>query len=228
MLNPKYLDAAPRTLVERFALAFRRAGWRERYVKEDDRGNLHDDGDGQFVEKEGEEESGGAGEPNKTRHRLRKAPFGTAKSIAEVVDRATNSDGDGKRRWFAYRDVDDPEADKIQRATGLNVQGYVHAVDESAVRHILSGHGPGAAGLDPDEIPLTEDDVRNFHAFIEKAREIELSPKSTAERRLPAIRYITKVNGWYCVVEEVHAGRDRMALTLHTMFKTRNDPRNRG
>ena len=70
----------------------------------------------------------------------------------------------GSKGWFAYREVNLEEARQIQEKTGVDVRGYVHAIERDAINHIFIGHGKAK---NPNEIPITEDDIRQIPQIVD-------------------------------------------------------------
>ena len=118
-----------------------------------------------------------------------------------VAGNATNS------QVVEHSPVTRADAEVIKALTGLDVNGFVHSVDTSAINHVLKKHGR-------DPRPITPDDISQLPRIMESPGAIT---DHRIERGLHRIEYTKQYNGELIVIEEVRTGRDRLALV--TMYK---------
>lgn len=118
-----------------------------------------------------------------------------------------------RERGTEYLKVEPDVAERIWASIGLDVAGYRHFLDESALRHILSGHTKARPGA--DELPLTEEDLPRIVEVVAAPDEIVDAGKT--DQGLRAVRYKKRINGLLFYVEEVRTGRKRLAAK--TMWK---------
>jgi len=125
-----------------------------------------------------------------------------------------------KPKTVTYREIDEAEAARIREATGLDVAGYSHSVDQYAVEHILKKHGSEEV-VSGDEIPVTREDIARIPEITSDPDELVRVGKTNHE--LDGIRYKKRVNGYIFFVEEVRTAKKRLAAT--TMWKVRRGGR---
>jgi len=121
-----------------------------------------------------------------------------------------------QKLWTTYRRIEEDEATRIRRATGLDLQGYRHTIDDSAVRHILNRHGP-AASLGEGEIPVRKEDFALIPQITSDPDEIEYAGKTRIGRG--AIWFRKKINATVFLLSEIWTGRRQLAVK--TMRKVR-------
>ena|GEM_PF-3549600 len=135
-----------------------------------------------------------------------------------ALDRLLELSGDktrGNDAYHIYRAVGDSEANTLKEKTNVDAHGFLHGIDEGAVRHILERHGDEKdAGLS-----VTLDDIKNIHEITDagKADSVEYGGKT--KKGLDKIVYKKRVNGHTVVVEDVRTGRKRLSAV--TMYKVR-------
>ena len=136
----------------------------------------------------------------------------THDSIAKLYQEATApTSGEQRRKWTEYRKVDGDEAERLEKATGLSLAGYAHTVDESAIRHIVKGHGINAK-LPHDQLPVTGQDIEHVGDIIAAATRIENDEN--------LLRYEADLGRYLIVVEEIRTGKKELALkTMRKYFK---------
>lgn len=142
-------------------------------------------------------------------------------SYNDVV-RAATEYRDGNDAFAVYRPVDRAESDSIKSATGIDVAGYQHGIDESAVRHALNEHGDEAKEASKGQVAITKDDIAKIPE-ITRAENIDPAGSRVGNGEdLSSVRYKKRYNGHVYVVEEARDGRNRLAFK--TMWKTRSAP----
>lgn len=79
---------------------------------------------------------------------------------------------------------------------GIDAPGFVHGIDEAAVRHILQRHGN-------DPVPVTPADFQLLPQIAAAPDSIEVE---TGRRNLTRIVYSKRNNGHTVFVEEIRTG----------------------
>ena len=144
-------------------------------------------------------------------------PSKTPQTIGEFFDTATKRGARGTS-YFFYGEVDEDEARKIQDATGIDVRGAVHLINEQDVRHAMAGHGDHGEGR-KGQLPITREDIENIREYVRTADKIRLVGKTV--QGLDVIRYQTRVNGYVVVLEEFR--KKKQVLAFRTMWKYKAD-----
>ena len=130
-------------------------------------------------------------------------PKGQVETIREVV--ADN----GKTNKFTtvMRGVSEKVRNIIRAAAGIDVDGYSHVVDSSAVKHALNGHSS-------DSVPLTEKDIELIPDILKNADNVVYSGKNN--KGLDTILYEKQYGDKIAYVEETRNGRHQLAM--NTMY----------
>lgn len=144
-------------------------------------------------------------------------------SIAAVVEAALQPHRVGNEIYTIYRPVNEGEAEQARQKGHLEIGGFSHGVDEAAVRHVLKEHGDEQTERKRGQVAITVSDFALLPEVTDAAKADSVEYGGKTEAGLPVIRYEKRLNGFRVVVEEVRAGRKRLALK--TMWKTRVAPR---
>lgn len=108
-------------------------------------------------------------------------------------------------------DVSDWLRDEAARA-GVSIDGYSHAIDTSAIRHIRNRHGDAARETARGNLPVTDADIAALPSLLAAPDKVAFGPKSP--RGQAQIVYVKKAaDGSTLVVEEVRTGRRELAVT---------------
>ncbi len=111
------------------------------------------------------------------------------------------------------------EVSRIKAATGLDVEGYSHAVAPGDLRHIINEHGSVGTEAPRGLLPVKKQDVESLHRLLPRAIKIE---RGDTRFGVDSIRYtIPSGDSNIVVVELVRMGKRRL-LTLKTMVKMKN------
>ena len=132
--------------------------------------------------------------------------------IQTLVERAPSIDTRTGNPYVVYRVVEAEEALTLRERAGVDVEGYVHIIDASAIRHILRKHRREARA---GQLPVTPEDIASIPTVVAAPDIIESAGKN--KRGMNGVRYRKRVNGYVFVVEEVRAGRKHLATS--TMYK---------
>lgn len=140
---------------------------------------------------------------------------GGAEAIGAVFDHAQSKSPVKKAVRFGT--VDEQQGKAIQAATGLDVSGYEHSVDNYAIRHALKSHGDPATEAARGQAAITKEDFAKIPDIV--ASYDTLESVGTDSKGLALIRYGKRYNGLTYYVEEVRDKRGELALK--TLWKTR-------
>jgi leucyl-tRNA synthetase len=137
-------------------------------------------------------------------------------AIQDLVE-LTYSDPGASRRRVAFGQVMDDIASKIRVATNLDLNGYVHVLDNYGVRHTRKEHGdPGAERRRGQE--AVDDGTFLLVPWVVLAPDsIEYGGKSSTG--LDVLKFKKQINGTIVVVEEVRASTNLLAVV--TVYKRR-------
>jgi leucyl-tRNA synthetase len=134
--------------------------------------------------------------------------------MRELVDYAYGRKA-AKRRRLAFGYVDAPHAEAIRKATDLDVAGMFHVVDSFAINHIRKRHSDAYLEAQRGQLPVTPEDYSYLPQVIAEPDRIERLGKT--HQGLDVIGFAKQINGFLMVVEEVHTGRNLLAVV--TMYK---------
>ncbi|MCQ2439445.1 MAG: hypothetical protein MJ074_06760 [Oscillospiraceae bacterium] len=146
-------------------------------------------------------------------------------SLAGWIDRVktafSNGDQSARKMKKVLGDVSVRTAEMVSKETGVDVAGYRHMIDGSAVQHIEERHG--AHGKADSSMALT-DDLARVQYVIENADSasltkdengvLRLSKQYRDKNNMPArmVTFAKKIDGTYYAVEAVPDAADK---TLH-------------
>lgn len=152
--------------------------------------------------------------PSKPLYKIQqRAPFADIEKLRNFVSVALKNKG--KKLRVTLGKVSKEEAAAIKKATGLDVEGYVHIWSSNDVRHVFRRHGVGNENQE-DQIGLTPEDIVEAVQVIQSPHKIEIG--SPSNEGLPSIRYIKKQPDGTITVAEVV--RDvKKTLSIKTMWK---------
>lgn len=110
-----------------------------------------------------------------------------------------------------------PVSDNVINAgikANIDLRGYRHNIDKSALNHIINRHGKTENYR--NQIPITNEDIKNIPDVIYNADNVEYSGKN--EKGLDTFQYRkTNRNGEIYYIEEVRTGKK--TLTTNSMYK---------
>jgi leucyl-tRNA synthetase len=137
-------------------------------------------------------------------------------ALQDLID-LTYSNPGAPRRRVAFGQVMEDIASKIRIATNLELNGYIHVLDNYGVRHARKEHGdPGAERRRGQE---AVDDATFFLVpwVVLAPDSIEYGGKSSTG--LDVLRFKKQINGVMVVAEEVRASANLLAVV--TVYKRR-------
>jgi hypothetical protein len=117
----------------------------------------------------------------------------------------------GNKEFAELGNVSNDLVEKIKKETGVDVAGYTHSLDESAVRHIIKEHGDDEYETSRGQIAVTHDDLANISSIIS-------NPDTVAKGKDDNTIEVSKRIGEHIyVAQEIRTGRKKLAVV--TMWK---------
>lgn len=105
---------------------------------------------------------------------------------------------------------------RLGAENGLDIYGYDHAIDISAIKHIVKKHSNQKAEESRGQIAITTNDLMNIAEIVSTPDYIVFGTKTN--QKLDAVVYVKQMpNGTTYYLEEVRKGRK--TLTATTMWK---------
>ena len=144
--------------------------------------------------------------------------FASGEELAAFHDEAT-AQGSNEHRVKNYRAVDSAEAARIKSATGIDVSGHSHAVDNYALRHINKEHGNAESEKLRGQLPVTREDIARLPEITANPDKIEHAGETKLGRE--GIRYTKQLDGRTVVVEEVRTKAKLLVPVSIQKFKNR-------
>ncbi len=137
-------------------------------------------------------------------------------AIEDLIELSYREPGAARQR-VGFAQVSEDTARRIRAATNLDLNGYVHVLDNYGVRHTRKEHGdPGAERRRGQE--AVEDATFFLIPWVVlEPDSIEYGGKSSTG--LHVLRFRKQINGVVVVVEEVRASANLLAVV--TVYKTR-------
>lgn len=138
--------------------------------------------------------------------------------IYKVKKAFAEGDTTAAKMRFVLNEVNNKTAEAVKKVCGVDVYGFKHMIDGSAVRHIEQRHGEnGEANSsmknveDIARMQYVIDNFDNAQALLDKkGRPIYSTQYHNADNsRAPMIQFSKRVNGNYYVVEAVPDGADK-------------------
>lgn len=139
----------------------------------------------------------------------------THSEISEMV-RDVKAEGSqpAKNSFMPTAEVTPEVASKVRDATGLDVTGFAHYIETSSILKTFKDHGNEKDAY----LSIQESDFEILPQVLRAPDEV-LDAGAT-DQGLPAVMFKKRFNGRIIVVEEVRAGKKRLALK--TMYKQRS------
>jgi hypothetical protein len=141
------------------------------------------------------------------------------KSITELVQVAL-SRTNGNKAYFDLKAVTNEVADRVLEATGLDVHGWTHSIDESAIRHIFNRHGSHETEQPRGQLAVTLEDIERIVDVIASPDEVEATHPLADGTEVVVFK--KKLGHEVIYVQEMRVGRRK--LTAKTLWKVRLMP----
>jgi hypothetical protein len=110
-------------------------------------------------------------------------------------------------------------AKKILEVSGIEVSGYQHSIDRTAVNHALNNHGGTSAEVNRGQLPINEEDMLLLPEVLTHPDNLYYAGKN--KLGLDVIRYEKEINGNIIAFEEIRNGRKELALA--TVYKKKSE-----
>jgi phage-Barnase-EndoU-ColicinE5/D-RelE like nuclease3 len=140
-------------------------------------------------------------------------------SIADLV-RTALSRASGNKAFFDLQPVNAPVADRVFAATGIDVHGWVHSIDESAVRHIFNRHGSTHTEMPRGQLAVTLEDLERIAEVVSAPDQIEATHPLADGTEVVVFK--KRLGHEVLYVQEMRVGRKK--LTAKTLWKVRLMP----
>jgi len=128
--------------------------------------------------------------------------------LMALVNR-TLADTQNTHDKVAVGDVD-PKLAEIAKANGLNIDGYTHSVDTSAIRHILKSHGNAESETQRGNVAITKEDIAQIPSIFSSPDKVVLGLTNNIGNDM--IGYLKRLpDGSTLYLEEVRTGKKELA-----------------
>ncbi|QIB38120.1 hypothetical protein G3A56_09065 [Rhizobium oryzihabitans] len=128
----------------------------------------------------------------------------------------------GESQVVEIAQVSDAIADIVEQQTGLDIHGYRHTIDSSAIRHILKNHGDAGKETARGMVPITEEDLVGIPDMIASADKIVTGAKGRRGEEL--VGYLKKLDdGTTLYIEEARRGRKALAAVSMRKYPATSD-----
>lgn len=149
--------------------------------------------------------------------------FATAQHAAQVAIRSVMQSwqsGSSASVATPFMPVSESLADTL--APHLNVRGYAHAIDVSAVQHTMKNHGDAGKEVRRGQIAVTPEDFDSIPQVIADPDRILLGTRNRIGR--PQIVYLKRMpDGSTLYLEEVRTGRRQLAMQSMRRYPATSD-----
>jgi|GEM_PF-1224841 len=105
---------------------------------------------------------------------------------------------------------------------GLNLQGYVHTLDGSAVRHVLNRHGNPEVEKSRGQIALSDADIQSIPQVVQQPDAVVLGTQTKGHKE--QIGFIKRLpDGTVLYLEEVRSGKQELAAVSMRKYPATRD-----
>ena len=116
----------------------------------------------------------------------------------------------------------DPWLVETAKEHGLDLEGYNHVIDGSAVRHVISRHGDEAVELSRGQLPVTDADFDRIPSVIGSPDAVVFGTKTRGNR--DQVGYIKRLeDGTTLHLEEVRTGKKELAAVSMRKYPAAKD-----
>lgn len=151
--------------------------------------------------------------------------------VTRVISALASGDLTATKMRRVLNKVSKSAANAIKDACGVDVDGYSHMIDGSAVKHIVDRHG--ADGSADVTMPTAEDIARieyvleNFDGcerlLSQNGKPVESAQfRDKNNRPAPVVRFYKQVDGHYYVIEAVPDSADKKVHVISAYMKNKN------
>jgi hypothetical protein len=127
------------------------------------------------------------------------------------------------KKILRFWEVDENEAQIIEKNTRFKVEGYIHILDPQQLKHILDEHGDPEHEAKRGQVAITETDFQLIPDIIRNPDSIERTKTYVWDKRkkmyklVEGIKYTKRVDGHIIYIEEVLTGQNQ--LSTGTIYK---------
>lgn len=132
----------------------------------------------------------------------------------------SRSDRDGNKLFAEIAPVSQTVADQVAAVIGEDVSGWVHGIDESAIRHIIKRHGDQAVETTRNQIAIQPEDIENISLVLNEPDSVEDGGKTSDGTKTVILK--KKIGDELLCLQEVRKGRKKLAVK--TLWKVRVVP----
>ncbi|ROW31545.1 hypothetical protein CGZ60_09835, partial [Neisseria animalis] len=105
-----------------------------------------------------------------------------------------------------------PQEAELAKQHGLDIAGFTHMIDSSAINHVLKNHGNEKTERNRGNVAVTADDFETVADVIANPDTMVFGGSTRLKR--DAVFYVKKMDdGSTAVIEEVRTGKRKMAVT---------------
>ncbi|MDR3243276.1 MAG: DUF1073 domain-containing protein [Elusimicrobiota bacterium] len=176
--------------------------------------------------KDGRWEEGGGGGANTPMGKISKTEENKQKIISELdtklvsevrqlFDEAKNNIDTDKYKEITIRTIDNDEADRVKKATGIDISGKEQKLTKSDIRHIYIQHGNPTKEAKRGQIAITADDLLLIPHITKNFDSVSLELEKSESRNV--LKYKKKIEGTYYFYETV--GKDLRPKTFYKQKK---------
>lgn len=132
----------------------------------------------------------------------------------------SRSERDGNKLFSEIAPVSSSVADQVAAVIGEDVSGWVHGIDEAAVRHIIKRHGDQSIETTRNQIAIQPQDIANISLVLDDPDSVEDGGKASDGTKTIVLK--KKIGDELLCLQEVRKGRKKLAVK--TLWKVRVVP----
>ncbi|RYY79942.1 MAG: DUF1073 domain-containing protein [Moraxellaceae bacterium] len=152
--------------------------------------------------------SGGSGQPS--------AHKGKA-DLTDIFDIAT-SRADGNKSFANIAPVSPEVTQKISAEVGVDVTGWVHGIDESAIRHILKKHGNAVTEAKRGQVAVTKTDIEKIGDIVNAPDSVEYG--GINDRGNETVILKKNLGNHTVCIQELRTGNKKLSVVSMWIKKT--------
>lgn len=141
--------------------------------------------------------------------------------LSEIFQVAT-SRTDGNRSFANISHISGSMAQKVEQETGVDVSGWVHGIDEAAIRHILRKHGDSAKEAKRGQIAVTQQDIENLGNILNSPDTVKYG--GINDRGNEVVELEKEIGDKVFVIHEMRAGQQKMSVTSMWIKQKKKTP----
>ena len=135
----------------------------------------------------------------------------TGKAELKDIYRIAKSRNDPNKSFSNIAKVSDDVVQKVFDVTGLDIQNWVHGIDESAIRHIFKKHGNPKTETSRGQIAVTENDILNLETILNQPDSVEYGGLN--DRGNETLIFKKKIENQIVCIQEVRNGHKKLSVT---------------